>query len=107
MDLRHALQQSGCRRLWALVRGLPVDAALWRDGRRWTQADELAAIAIERGDIWGHRLAVASRAFKRVPEMPPIEHPERRPAEPELVRPRMSSRAEIRRFAGVVQGDDD
>jgi hypothetical protein len=105
MDLRVEVGVSGCRRLWALVRGLPVDAAVWRDGKHWTQADELQAIAIERSDIWGHRLTVASRAFKgRVPEMPRIEHPDRRVASPERSKPRMSSRAEIHAFARAVGG---
>lgn len=105
MDLRIEVGASGCRRLWALVRGLPVDAAVWRDGRHWTQQDELSAVAIERADVWGHRLTVASRAFKgKVPEMPRIEHPDRRTAAVEPVRRAMSSRAEIRAFAGMVGG---
>jgi hypothetical protein len=105
MDLRVQVGVSGCRRLWALVRGLPVDAAVWRDGKHWTQRDELAAIGIERADIWGHRLTMASRAFKgRIPEMPQIEHPDRRSGVEVPSRPRMSSRAEIRAFAGKVGG---
>jgi hypothetical protein len=104
MDLRVEVGVSGCRRLWALVRGLPVDAAVWRDGKHWTQADELQAIAIERSDIWGHRLTVALRAFKgRVPEMPRIEHPDRR-AQIEVAKPQMSSREQIRAFARTVGG---
>lgn len=100
MDLRVEVGVSGCRRLWALVRGLPVDAAVWRDGKRWTQADELAAIAIERADVWGHRLTVASRAFKgRIPEMPRIEHPDRVREQP---RSRMSSVAEVHAFVRKV-----
>lgn len=76
-----------------------------RDGRRWTQADELAAVAIERADMWGFRLAQASRAFKRLEPMPPIEHPDRRrvPAG-EVAVPRMSSRSEIHAFMRKVSG---
>jgi hypothetical protein len=106
IDLRHEIDVTGCRRLWALIRGLPVDAAVRRDGKLWTQEMELHATALERADVWGHRLAVASRAFKKVPEMPKFEHPDRpkpRPAEP--AERRMSTPQEIMAFMRKTGGE--
>lgn len=105
MDLRHEIVVTGCRRLWALIKGLPVDAAVRRDGKLWTQEMELQATAMEHADVWGHRLALASRAFKRVPEMPKFEHPDRpKPQPPEPVVRRMSTPQEIMAFAMQTGG---
>lgn len=106
MDLRHAIVSTGCRRLWALVRGLPVDAAVHRDGKLWSQADELAAVAIERADVWGWRLTHATGRFRKVPEMPPIKHPARRKPEPvEPAERRMSTMDEISSFVRKLGGE--
>lgn len=60
---------------------------------------ELQATAMEHADIWGHRLAQASRAFKRVPEMPKFEHPDRpKPRAVEPAERRMSTTHEIGSF---------
>jgi len=37
----------GPRRLWALVNGLPAEAAVWREEMAWTLRDELAALQVE------------------------------------------------------------
>ncbi|MEA2689628.1 MAG: hypothetical protein QOD51_2235 [Candidatus Eremiobacteraeota bacterium] len=99
------------RRLWALVNGLPPDAAVRRQGSAWSQDHELHAIAIERNDYWLHALVVASRGLKKnPPRLPPIEHPDRNRTrdEPSGERPevkqRMSTPEEIRAFFGRLQG---
>ena len=61
-----------------LVHGLPPDAAVRREGKAWTQHDELLAQLIERSDVWGRWLAVGQgRKARDVPTMPPIKHPDR------------------------------
>lgn len=47
------------RRLWVLLQGLPVDAALWREENTWTTQDELAAALIELTDIASRRVVRA------------------------------------------------
>jgi hypothetical protein len=95
--------------LWALVTGLPPDSALGRDGKSWTQADELMATLIERGDLWGHWQTVGTRAFKqgKVPTLPRIEHPDRpRPEQlPDEPEHRISTPSEIKAFLGRVAGE--
>lgn len=108
MDLRHEVLVTGCRRLWALIRGLPVDAAVRRDGKLWTQEMELQATAMEHADIWGRRLALASRAFKCVPEMPKFDHPDRPKPSQREVEPaerRMSTTQEIGSFLRKLGGE--
>lgn len=109
LDLRHEVITAGCRRLWALVRGLPPDSALRRDGRMWTQANEIAAVALERADVWGWRLTTATKAFKRVPEMPRFDHPDRpRPKPAEVAASaerRMSTPQEIMAFMRKTGGE--
>ncbi len=75
------------RRLFALVTGLPDDAAVWRPDRRsWTNAEELAALNVEMLDQVGWLIAywlqvVASPSYRGLrAEMPEpllgrIEHP--------------------------------
>jgi hypothetical protein len=53
LDLRREIETMGVRRLFALVQGLPLDAATWREERTWTQRDELAALQVELTDVWG------------------------------------------------------
>jgi hypothetical protein len=108
MDLRVEACVSGCRRLWALIRGLPPGSAVHRDGKMWSQQDELLATIIERGDHWGHWQTVGTRAFKRgqVPVLPRIEHPDRSVPEPMPdPEPRISTREEVARFMGRVAGE--
>lgn len=48
---------AGCRRILALVKGLPEDAACnRRDGKVWTGMHELVAFQIELTDVWGRNL---------------------------------------------------
>lgn len=88
------------RRLWALVQGLPPDAATQRN-RGWTQADELAATQMELLDVWGRNLTqvlwvgLNLRGRPRFGEPLRIEHPGR--AEPEKKKQRASA-AEVRDF---------
>lgn len=73
LDLRCAVEADGCRRTWALVRGLPRDAATWReDGAWWSQETELAAAQIEVADRWGRAMAQLLGA-KPSALPPPIE----------------------------------
>jgi hypothetical protein len=44
---------TGARRLWALVNGLPADAATWRNGVLWTDSDYMLALVAELVDGWG------------------------------------------------------
>lgn len=67
----------GCRRLWALVRGLPDDAVVWREeheqAQQWTTQDELGALLIEVTDMWGR--AIAQPHYKRGSLPRPIRIP--------------------------------
>lgn len=67
---------TGCRRLWALITGLPPDCALARDGRAWTTAMELASRQIENESMW---LAIVAKGLgmKKLPPLESIRHPAR------------------------------
>ncbi len=78
---------SGCRRLWSLIEGLPVEAAVWRpDTRHWSQAEELAAQQIEVIDAWSrilYQTLYSAHSGGKTPKMPPevsIKHPGRNAA---------------------------
>lgn len=79
LDLRRELNATGVRRLLALIEGLPVDAAVWREDKPgWTQADELAALQIEMADMWGRILAMCLGAKSgKLPKPPQLTHPDR------------------------------
>jgi len=101
------IQATTPRRLWALTRSLPPDAAWCRQGKRWSQQDELAAIAIERNDAWMRVLAIGQgRKVEKVPPVAPIKHPDRtagqQAANPD-VPARMSTRGEIAAFFGKLR----
>jgi hypothetical protein len=99
MDLRVEVQAATPRRLWALTRSLPPDSAWQRNGKQWSQSDELAAIAIERGDSWLRVLAIGQgRKVENVPPLPRIEHPDRPGSAEGEARKRMSSAPEIKSF---------
>jgi hypothetical protein len=96
LDLRTEYESAGCRRLWALVSGLPPDAAVRRDGKVWTTREELAArhIELERGLL---RLIAQALGVKFTgPPPEPIRHPDRA-TEDDQPR-RMSTRQEISAF---------
>jgi hypothetical protein len=77
------------RRMLALIKGLPDDAAVWRPDRTgWSQQDELAAMQIELHDqatralVYWLQVVVQSQAPRfraRLPDpmVGPIEHPDR------------------------------
>ncbi len=92
------------RRLSVLIEGLPPDSALHRDGRMWTMADEIAAVAIEDASAW-QRLAISihldDRNKKKLPDATVLKHPDRRVAEPaRKERKVVSGPAEIARLLG-------
>lgn len=50
IDLRVAVDEETPRRLWALIQGLPPEAAVWRDlPASWTSTHELLALLVEIG----------------------------------------------------------
>lgn len=77
------MKGTGCRRLLALIRGLPEDAAIWRqDKPRWTQEHELAAATVEALNHWLPILAAqwAAKGTKFPAPQRIFTHPDR-PAE--------------------------
>lgn len=78
LDLREEVEHAGVRRLVALVTALPGDAAVNRDGKRWTTRDEIAAVTFERAELWG---SLAARPHYKDPDkLPPplaFSHPDR------------------------------
>lgn len=56
LDLIDVIDNDGCRRLWALVEGLPYDSATWREDNEWTNTDELLAANLELSDAWSRLL---------------------------------------------------
>lgn len=70
------------RRLNALVNGLPLEAAAFREDKpSWTQRDELLATVIEVVDAWGRQTVSAVVSVQggkvKLPEPLRIEHPDR------------------------------
>lgn len=62
--------------MWALINGLPPDAAVWRvDGQQWTLHEELLAIAVERIDAWGVAHARLSGGGKALKDYTPLRVP--------------------------------
>jgi hypothetical protein len=96
LDLRFEFESIGCRRLWALVAGLPSDAAVRRDGKVWTTREELAASHIELEHGLLRTIAEALGVKFKGPPMKPIQHPDRLTAED--TPKRMSTRDEIQAF---------
>lgn len=78
------MQVEGVRRLLALITGLPMDAAVWREERpQWTTEHELLATVAEVNDA-GFRALFAALGGKANGKPLRIEHPQRatrRPAE--------------------------
>lgn len=88
------------RRLCALVRGLPPDSALHRNGAKWTTQHEIAALAVERADMWW-QVWVGMNAAKgsKLPEGIGITHPDR----PKPEREKRSKKAlSARQIAGLM-----
>jgi hypothetical protein len=55
---------------------------VWRDGKSWSQQHELAAVAIERTEMWSSVLAqllahLGGSKTDRLPKLIEIAHPDR------------------------------
>jgi hypothetical protein len=103
MDLRHAVQVTGVRRLSALLNGLPPDSALNRAGSAWTTQDEIAALAVERQEhYWSIWLAMNAKEPKKLPPPIAVTHPDRPEPEPEPKQRKQPTRdpAQIARVFG-------
>lgn len=75
------MHRTGCRRLWALFKALPPEAAVWRHDS-FTTTDELLAQLLERTDAWQRAIFTAL--------IPPKKGQPRRislPAPVEILRP--------------------
>ena len=73
------MQVEGVRRLLALITGLPMDAAVWREERpQWTTDHELLATAAEVNDA-GFRAVFQALGGKPKGKPLQIEHPHRKP----------------------------
>lgn len=80
-----------------LLRGLPPDSNVWRNGY-WTQQDELLARVIEAVDWWGWVSAYQRGGSKAFPKPPgPVTHPDRPGIEPPEP-PATKNPVEIARF---------
>lgn len=76
MDLRDEFAEMPCRRLWALVNGLPLDAATWRRESAWTVDHELMATMIETIDMWGRINAIVGGAkWRKLPDQIRVPRP--------------------------------
>ncbi len=93
-----------------LVQGLPLDAAVRRNGKQWTTERELAAEVVEHVDYWGHAMTIAAcrlsgrdrrRFFESLKKPTSVKHHDRVSSDPGAAEPeRMSTRAEISAFFG-------
>lgn len=102
LDLREVLwgkTAAGVRRILALVRGLPARSATARTisaaGRDWSSTEELLASLIEMTDLT-NRLLHGAFTKKGTQSWKPIRVT--RPTD--LVRPKLATAAEVRRFFG-------
>lgn len=77
MDLRVEFAHIGCRRMWVLIEGLPLDSAVRRNGKTWTTERELAARQIEQDASLLRIIAEALGVKFRSPAPEPIRHPDR------------------------------
>lgn len=95
-DLPREGESVGVRRLVVMLKGLPPDAAIWRDQQKgWTQQDEWFASLLELTDSWWRNLFTA---FGKKPQGKPL-HVDR-PGEAEERRRLASDPAVIRRVLG-------
>jgi hypothetical protein len=102
------VRTESARRVLALVKGLPADAAFLREETKWTRDDEFAALTIETIAQWGrsnfllgwHQFMLAHRSATG--KLPPtmlrelladperLDHPSR-PAPPEPPKPKLET----------------
>lgn len=99
MDLRFEYPGIPCRRLWALIDGLPPTAAVRRDGRVWLTEHELAARHMEQSTGLLRLIAQSLGVKFQGPGPEPVKHPDRTTAPaPDRAKPKMSTREEIAAF---------
>ena len=90
------------RRILALIQGLPIDSATWRqDKPGWTNQDELAARAVEGVNHWGFITARLLGAKKPPLVERSLTHPDRPTDEAE--KPEAASPAEVAKFFGQLK----
>lgn len=104
LDLRDVLwgeHPMGVRRIVALVNGLPMQGAVFRDaamhGKYWTTTEELLATLIEVTDLT-NRLLYGANAPKGKRVWDPLEIERPAKAKPERALPTPSGRGEIQAF---------
>lgn len=85
------------------INALPADAAMRRNGT-WSHADEIAALTLERAEIWAHVHAQLLCGEKTEhPGLLEISHPDRPDGSASAPRKRPTSDPnEIRQFLGRV-----
>lgn len=83
------MAEEPARRFVAFLRGLPKEAAVWREEETgWTDRDELAAVQTEVLDFWGHVNAIALGVkASALPEPVRIVRPGESDPEPEPAPP--------------------
>lgn len=72
------MDEISARKAWALIQGLPPEAATFRvDGQQWTLVEELLATLAELTDQWGlfHAYLHADKKGRRVLPDKPLEVP--------------------------------
>lgn len=95
----------------ALIKGLPSDAATWREDQPgWTRQDEWAALMIEALDHWGPMIfAALGGDMKKMPAPARLfEHPDRpEPEKPEPKgKPRLATPADLEAYAKQKEGGE-
>ena len=65
LDLRREYHDTSCRRVYALVMGLPPEAAVWRQ-HSFTPTEEFLVQLLERHDEWARTHLQALLHHKRV-----------------------------------------
>lgn len=103
MDLRFEFQTAGCRRLWALISGLPLDCAIRRDGKTWTTERELIARQVEQQASLLRLIAEALGVKFKSPPPEPIHHPDR-VTKPVAGSETMAKPNQIRQFIARMRG---
>jgi hypothetical protein len=101
--------QESPRRLLALIKGLPSDAAVWREDQPgWTRQDEWSALTIEALDHWGPLIFVAlgGEASKLPSPVRLFEHPDRPgTGKPKPKgKPRLATPADLEAYAKQKEG---
>lgn len=87
LDLRQALwgkRPMGARRIWALIKGIPRDSALYRAaGDDWSQEDELLATIVDFIGVSNHLFLQANvKQGTVLPELGRFPRPQEKMAAP-------------------------